>query len=124
MEDDLNFVQDNLGSWILVCNIVSNQQDEKWKTACFFLNGRRPQLSWKMEDNINFIEMKDDLNFILNLLNLLNLFNLLNLLNFLNMFYLLNLFNLLNEYFLKLIWFFLTKGPMLVRGGGGRWKSG
>ena len=28
MEDDLNFVLGNLGSWFLVCNIVSTQLDE------------------------------------------------------------------------------------------------
>jgi hypothetical protein len=28
MEDDLNFVLGDLGSWFLVCNIVSTQLDE------------------------------------------------------------------------------------------------
>ena len=45
IEDDLNFVLGNLGSWFLVCNIVSTQLDEKWKTLSIFL---------KMEDYFNF----------------------------------------------------------------------
>ena len=33
MEDDLNFVLGDLGSWFLVSNIVLTQLDEIWKTT-------------------------------------------------------------------------------------------
>ena len=36
---------EHLGSWFLVCNIVSTKLDEIWKTTSIFL---------KMEDNLNF----------------------------------------------------------------------
>jgi hypothetical protein len=45
MEDDLNLVLGNLGSWFLVCNIVSTQLDEIWKTTSIFL---------KIEDDLDF----------------------------------------------------------------------
>jgi hypothetical protein len=41
-----------LGSWFLVCNIVSTQLDEIWKTTSIFL---------KMEEDLNFQKMEDDL---------------------------------------------------------------
>ena len=48
MEDDLNFVLGNLGSWFLVCNIVSTQLDEIWKTTPSFL---------KMEDDLHLLKI-------------------------------------------------------------------
>ena len=56
MEDDLNFAQDNLGSWFSVCNLILTQLDEIWKKTSIFL---------KMEDNLNFFQMEDNLNFAL-----------------------------------------------------------
>jgi hypothetical protein len=66
------FSQGNLENWFLVCNIVSNELDEIWKTTSillkigrqpqligysktisFFFNGRWPQLLL-IEDDLNF----------------------------------------------------------------------
>ena len=57
MEDVLNFVLDNIGSWLLVCNIVSTQLDEIFKTKYFFL---------KMEDKFNFFLKIEEKLFFLN----------------------------------------------------------
>ena len=82
MEDDLNLVLGNLGSWFLVCNIVAIQLDEIWKTTSFclkednliflfkeatfiILNGRGPQFFFQMEDDFNLLT-KDALNVFLN----------------------------------------------------------
>ena len=45
MEDDLNFVLGNLVSLFSVCNLISNQLEEIWKTTSIFL---------KMEYNLKF----------------------------------------------------------------------
>ena len=54
MEDDLNFLLANIGSWSLVCNFVSTQLDEIWKTTSI----------GEMEDNLIFLTMEDDLKYL------------------------------------------------------------
>ena len=56
MEDNLNVVLGNLGSWFLVYSLILTQLDELWKTTSIFL---------KMEDDLNFFQMEDDLNLVL-----------------------------------------------------------
>ena len=53
MENDINFVQGNLGSWFSVCHLILTQLDEIWKTTSMFL---------KMVDDLNFFQMENDLN--------------------------------------------------------------
>ena len=54
MEDHLNFLLGNPISWFLVCNIVSTQLDEIWKSKSIFENGRQPQLFWNWKTTFFF----------------------------------------------------------------------
>ena len=46
----------NSGSWFSVCNLILTQLDKLWKTTSIFL---------KIKDDLNFLQMDDDLNFVL-----------------------------------------------------------
>ena len=47
---------DNLGSWFLVCNLISTQPDKIWKTTSIFAYWKTTSIFWKMEDDLNFFE--------------------------------------------------------------------
>ena len=55
MENDINFVQGNLGSWFLVCNIVSTQFGtcRQHRKLIFGMQSYFDPTRWNMENNLN-----------------------------------------------------------------------